>query len=100
MKTMKKEAKEKRIEFEKDTKKLEETVQQLKNCKVIKSSEEKSLRNKQKKLDKKLKEIANIKPEELKDSKESLVLDYIENESVILEATVPTSNGFESLTNL
>ena len=97
---MKKEAKETHIEFEKDTKKLEKTAQQLETYKVIKSSEERALRNKQKKLGKKVKEIANIKTEEVKAPKESLGLDYNENESAMLKATVPTSNSFESLANL
>ena len=70
----------------------------------MKSSEEKALKNKQKKLDKQLKKNANAKlnPEEPKPF--SLLLEYNDNEPDIsennensknYEAKVPTSNKFE-----
>ena len=42
-------------------KKIKEVIEELSIYKVIKSSEEKALKNKQKKLDKKLKKIESIK---------------------------------------
>ena len=95
IKTLKKEAKEKVTKFEKETKKLVETVQQLEAHKITKTSEEKAFRKKQKKLGKKLKKIVSIKPPEFKAPKEFLGLDYNENESTIL-----TSNSFAPLANL
>ena len=60
--TFRREAKESSAENVKETKKLEEAVKQLVSYRVLKSTEEKALKNKQWKLDTKL---ANNKPKPL-----------------------------------
>ena len=83
--------------------KLKEAIVELSIYKVIKSSEEKALRNKQKKLDKKLKKMECIKTQhEESESPEKCnpLKDFSENESdknLEYETTVPTSNIVDRL---
>ena len=76
LKTAKKEGKEKNHEHEKIIKKKDETIEDLLAFKLIKTSEEKSLRNKQKKLEKKLRSVQQIEQE----VKEHKTLDLNDNE--------------------
>ena len=57
LKTVKKEAKENNNEHDKIFRKKDETIKELLEYKIVKTAEEKAMKNKQKKIDKKLKAI-------------------------------------------
>ena len=103
IKTLKKEAKERSSQYESEVKKLKEAIEELSIYKVIKSSEEKALKNKQKKIDKKLKKMECFKTKhEQSESPEKCnpFKDFNENETdknLEYETTVPTSNIFDCL---
>jgi myosin heavy subunit len=108
LKTSKKESKDKIKDLDKLCANLEGKIQDLNHFKVTKLDEEKELKVKQKKAEKKLKLLvereAKIRLKEEKIKREALTLDDNRNESIETKheskPTVPIENMFEALNDI
>ena len=102
LKALKKDSKENDYRQTKIIKTHEDTIEELLAFKVLKTKEEKLIKNKKKKLDKKLKQVNHV------EVKPGLDLDFNDNESANLEDSitdtilhsVQTKNSFQQLGDL